>query len=90
MTQMQHMRFFCARVRPVQVHLGYDNGGTMTVTDLPPRDFVEKVIRLDRVLSFTEHYIYIECPGGVAQTWEYEGDLAGIKAVLSSAGILPG
>ena len=51
------------------------------------REFVEKVIRIDRILSFTETYIFIECPHETVQTWEYEGSLEDMKTRLRSAGI---
>lgn len=82
------MKFFSAFVRPTKVYHGYDNSMTMVVTDLPQQDFVEKLIRADRVLSFTETYIFIESPGGVAQTWEYKGNLAELKAKFEAAGLL--
>lgn len=80
--------FFSAFVRPTKVYHGYDETNTMVIEDLPSRDFVEKLIRVDRVLSFTEDYIFIECPGDVAQTWEYQGDLSSLKAKLEAAGLM--
>jgi hypothetical protein len=80
--------FFSAFVRPTKVYHGYDEANTMIIENLPPRDFVEKLIRVDRVLSFTEDYIFIDCPGDVAQTWEYQGDLASLKAKFAAAGLM--
>ncbi len=79
------MKFFTAFVRPTSIHHGYDEKNNLIVSSFPQREFVEKLIRVDRVLSITEEYIYIECPAGVAQTWEYKGTLAEIKAMFASA-----
>jgi len=62
----------------------------MIVDDNVRDDFVEKVIRLDRILSFTDKYIFIECPHNTVQTWEYEGSLEEIKAQLRGVGLLLG
>lgn len=88
MIEDQTLKFFSAFVRPTKVYHGYDETRTMVVTDLPTQNFVEKLIRADRVLSFTETYIFIECPGGVAQTWEYQGDLSELKSKFAAAGLL--
>ncbi len=84
------MKYISARVRPVKVYHGYDADRTNIIDELPPRDFVEKVIKIDRILSVTEDYIFIECPHNTVQTWEYEGSLSDIKAQLRTAGMLVG
>lgn len=84
------MKFITARVRPERVFHGYDDGKQAVINKLPNQDFVEKVIRVDRILSFTEDYIFIECPHGTAQTWEYEGNLDSIKTQLRAATMLVG
>lgn len=82
------MKYITARVRPEKVYLGYDENNEIVTEPLPNEDFVEKVIRLDRILSFTENYIFIECPHETVQTWEYEGSLEDIKARLRGAGMM--
>jgi hypothetical protein len=84
------MKYISARVRPVKVYHGYDADRRNIIDELPPRDFVEKVIKIDRILSVTEDYIFIECPHNTVQTWEYEGSLSDIKAQLRTAGMLVG
>jgi hypothetical protein len=84
------MSFITARVRPVKVYHGYDDQRQIIIDDLPARDFVEKVIKVDRILSFTEDYFFIECPHDTVQIWEYEGSLSVIKVQLQAAGMLLG
>jgi|HigsolmetaAR206D_1030411.scaffolds.fasta_scaffold25321_1 hypothetical protein len=84
------MKYISARVRPVKVYHGYTAERTSIIDELPPREFIEKVIRIDRILSITEDYIFIECPHDTAQTWEYEGNLSDIKTQLRAAGMLIG
>lgn len=80
--------YITARIRADKIYHGYDENHQMIVADHAPGDFAEKVIKLDRILSFTEKYIFIECPHNTVQTWEYEGSLDAIKAQLRDAGLL--
>ena len=82
------MKYITARVRPEKVYLGYDENDQIVTRPMPNTEFVEKVIRIDRILSFTENYIFIECPHETVQTWEYEGCLEDIKSRLRGAGML--
>lgn len=82
------MKYITARVRPEKVYLGYDEDNQIVTSQLSNKDFVEKVIRVDRILSFTENYIFIECPHDTVQTWEYEGSLEDIKSRLRGADLL--
>jgi hypothetical protein len=84
------MKYISARVRPVKVYHGYDSNRVSIIDEMPPREFVEKVIKIDRILSMTEDYIFIECPHNTVQTWEYEGSLSDIKTHLRTAGMLIG
>jgi hypothetical protein len=84
------MKYISARVRPIKVYHGYDTDRVNIIDELPPREFVEKVIKIDRILSMTEDYIFIECPHNTVQTWEYEGSLSDIKTQLRTAGMLIG
>jgi hypothetical protein len=84
------MRFITARVRPVKVYHGYDEQRQIIIDDLPTRDFVEMVIKVERILSFTDDYFFIECAHDTVQIWEYEGNLSGIKDQLQAAGMLLG
>lgn len=82
------MKYITARIRADRVFHGYDTDNKIVTSDLAKTEFVEKVIKLDRILSFTENYIFIECPHDTVQTWEYEGSLADMKKRLRSAGML--
>lgn len=82
------MKYITARVRPEKVFHGYDENNQIVTSKLPNKEFVEKVIRIDRILSFTENYIFIECPHETVQTWEYEGSLDDIKSHLRDADLL--
>lgn len=82
--------YITARIKAEKIYHGYDENRQVIIDDHPPRDFVEKVIKLDRILSFTERYIFIECPHNTVQTWEYEGSLDEIKTQLRDAGLLLG
>lgn len=82
------MKYIVARIRPRQVHLGYDQHGTLRTNKFEQRDFVEKVIKVDRILSFTEDHIFISCPHETVQVWDYEGDLAEFKDKLRAENLL--
>ena len=82
------MKFITARVRPDRVFHGYDADRNIVTSDLAKSEFVEKVIKIDRILSFTENYIFIECPHDTVQTWEYEGSLSDMKEQLRLANAL--
>ena len=82
------MKYITAHVRPERVYHGYNAERETVVDDLPNEEFVEKIIKIERILSFTEDHIFIECPHNTVQTWEYEGSLADIKSRLKAAGML--
>ncbi len=82
------MKYIVARIRPRHVHLGYDENGVLRTNAFEEREFVEKVIKIDRILSFTEDHIFIACPHETVQVWDYEGDLADIKAKLRAENLL--
>ena len=82
------MKYISARVRSERVFFGYDENKTLVTRPMPNSEFVEKVIRIDRILSFTDAYIFIECPHGTVQTWEYEGSIDDIKARLRNVGMM--
>lgn len=82
------MKYITARVCPDKVYHGYNSDHQPIIGNLPNDKFVEKVIKIDRILSFTEEYIFIECPHDTVQTWKYEGGLKEIKSRLRAAGVL--
>jgi hypothetical protein len=82
------MSYFSARVRPRSVHLGYDADGQLIVKKMENQQFIEKVIRIDRILSFAEDHFFVACPHDTVQVWDYEGDLTMVKQHLKAAGLL--
>ena len=79
------MPYISMSIRAVSVVRGYDGDKKLT-TELNAPTFKEKVIKLYRILSFTEDYIFIACPHDTVEFWEYEGTLADVKAKLHAAG----
>ncbi|WP_236758861.1 hypothetical protein, partial [Acinetobacter junii] len=45
------VKYISARIRPDRVFHGYDAERKLIVDKMPAQDFVEKVIKLDRILS---------------------------------------
>lgn len=82
------MAFIAVSIRATKVYHGYDSAKQLIIDELPVVPFVEKLIKVDRILSVTEDYIFIECPHDTVQTWEYEGSLANIMTKLNAAGAL--
>jgi hypothetical protein len=80
--------YIALKIRAKSVYHGYDEDGKLIIDPVPSADFVEKIIKLDRILSFTEDYIFIECPHDTVQTWEYEGSIDDIQGKLTSIGAL--
>ena len=80
--------FITLRIKAKSVYHGYTQEGKLIIEPVGSTDFVEKIIKMDRILSFTEDYIFIECPHNTVQTWEYEGSLADIKSKLTSISAL--
>ena len=82
------MKFITLRVRPNKTIHGYDDKNQPITEEVHEDGFVEKVIAVDRVLSFTEDTLYITIPHGRVQTWDYEGSLESVKSQLAEAGLL--
>ena len=82
------MTYFTARIRARSVHLGYDEHGDLITRDFNKTEFVEKVIKIDRILSFTDDHLFVACPHDTDQVWDYEGDLSTVKEHLKSANLL--
>jgi uncharacterized protein YcgI (DUF1989 family) len=84
----EDMTYFTARIRARTVHIGYDQNGDLITRDLNKTEFVEKVIKLDRILSFTDDHLFVACPHNTVQVWDYEGDLKTVKEQLSLRNLL--
>jgi hypothetical protein len=82
------MTYFTARIRARSLRIGYDENGDIIAKDLNKKDFVEKVIKLDRILSFTDDHLFVACPHNTVEVWEYEGDLKMVKERLRGKDLL--
>lgn len=82
------MKYFTAKIKARAVHIGYDADGEIIKRELNRTQFVEKVIKLDRILSFTDDHLFVACPHDTVEVWEYEGDLTSVKAHLREQGML--
>jgi hypothetical protein len=80
--------FIALKIKAKDVYHGYDEEGKLVIEPVGSAGFVEKIIKISRILSFTEDYIFLECPHETVQTWEYEGSLADIKSKLASVDLL--
>lgn len=74
--------YFTAKIRAKAVHIRYNENGELLKRELLNNDFVEKVIKLDRILSFTEDYLFVQCPHDTVEIWEYQGGLKEVKEKL--------
>ncbi|MDF1585906.1 hypothetical protein [Marinimicrococcus flavescens] len=82
------MRYFTARIKARAVHIGYNADGELIRRELNRTEYVEKVIRLDRILSFTDDHLFVACPHDTVEVWDYEGDLTAVKKHLREQGLL--
>ncbi|MGL4813430.1 MAG: hypothetical protein ACRCXM_16795 [Beijerinckiaceae bacterium] len=80
--------FISLKIKAKSVYHGYDESRNLIIDPVPATGFVEKIIKIDRILSFTEDYIFLECPHNTVQTWEYEGSIEDIKEKLKSINML--
>ncbi len=82
--------YISLRVRPTRVIHGYDSENKPVTEDLEGNPVVEKLIALDRILSFTDKEVFITVPHGRVQVWAYEDSLDSVKTRLATAGLLVG
>ncbi|RRH76223.1 hypothetical protein [Falsigemmobacter faecalis] len=80
--------YFTARIRCRAILIGYDAEGNRISRDPGKEDFVEKVIKLDRILSFTEDHLFVACPHDTVEVWDYEGGLETVKKYLTARDLL--
>ncbi|WP_343315396.1 hypothetical protein AAIB41_18405 [Brucella sp. BE17] len=81
------MAYITAEIRASKVYHGYDEARKAVVDDLDVGVFVKKLIKVSRILSVTEDYIFIECPHNTVQTWEYKGTLEDLRLKLLQVGV---
>jgi len=82
------MRFISLRVRNAILMHGYGADNQQVVEHFQDEAFVEKLIAIDRIQSVSEQYLLVNSSHGRVMYWEYEGDLAAVKARLADAGLL--
>ncbi|MAU48575.1 MAG: hypothetical protein CMP09_27980 [Yangia sp.] len=82
------MSYFTARIRARTIMIGYDAEGNRIKIPANKTEFVEKVIRLDRILSFTDDHLFVACPHDTVEVWDYEGDLSVVKEQLKAKSLL--
>lgn len=82
------MSYFTARIRARTIMIGYDAEGNRITIPANKTEFVEKVIRLDRILSFTDDHLFVACPHDTVEVWDYEGDLSIVKEQLKAKSLL--
>lgn len=84
------MKFIALRVRTAIVMHGYTDENQEIVEQFDDQPFVEKLIAVERIQSVSEQYLLVTSSHGRVMYWEYEGDLAAVKARLQAAGLVVG
>lgn len=82
------MKFIALRVRTAIVMHGYTDENQEIVEQFDDQPFVEKLIAVERIQSVSEQYLLVTSSHGRVMYWEYEGDLAAVKARLQAAGLV--
>lgn len=82
------MKFIALRVRTAIVMHGYTEENQEIVEQFDDQPFVEKLIAVERIQSVSEQYLLVTSSHGRVMYWEYEGDLAAVKARLQAAGLV--
>lgn len=80
--------YFTARIRARTIIIGYDAEGNRITRPANKAEYVEKVIKLDRILSFTDDHLFVACPHDTVEVWDYEGDLSDVKQFLLERNLL--
>lgn len=84
------MKFISLRVRNALVMHGYADDNSEIVEEVKDQQFMEKLIAVERIQSVSENYLLVTSSHGRVLYWEYEGDLASVKARLAAAGLVVG
>ena len=82
------MKFISLRVRNALVMHGYADDNSEIVEEVRDQQFMEKLIAVERIQSVSENYLLVTSSHGRVLYWEYEGDLASVKARLAAAGLV--
>jgi hypothetical protein len=82
------MSFISLKVRAAFIVHGYDEHNREVIEQVSDPDFVEKLVRIERIQSISEKYVLVTASDGRLAYWEYAEDFAVLKARLKSAGLL--
>ncbi|MDN6860543.1 hypothetical protein QO207_28465 [Pseudomonas sp. CAN2814] len=82
------MSFISLKVRAAFIVHGYDEHNREVIEQVSDPDFVEKLVRIERIQSISEKYVLVTASDGRLAYWEYAEDFAALKARLKAAGLL--
>jgi len=82
------MSFISLKVRAAFIMHGYDEQNREVIEQVSDPDFVEKLVRIERIQSISEKYVLVTASDGRLAYWEYDEEFADLKARLVAAGLL--
>lgn len=82
------MSFIRLKVRAAFVVHGYDEQNRELIEQVNEPEFVEKLVRVERIQSVSERYVLVSSSHGRVAYWEYDGGFAALGARLEAAGLL--
>lgn len=82
------MSFIRLKVRAAFVVHGYDEQNRELIEQVNEPEFVEKLVRVERIQSVSEKYVLVLSSHGRVAYWEYDGGFAALSARLEAAGLL--
>lgn len=82
------MSFISLKVRAAFVVHGYDEQNREVIEQQADPDFVEKLVRVERIQSISEKYVLVTASHGRLAYWEYAEEFVSLKARLQAAGLL--
>ncbi|MBB4862764.1 hypothetical protein HNP46_001608 [Pseudomonas nitritireducens] len=82
------MSFISLKVRAAFIVHGYDEQNREVIEQVSDPDFVEKLVRIERIQSISEKYVLVTAGEGRLAYWEYAEEFAALKARLKAAGLL--
>lgn len=81
------MKFIEIEVRTKYVVHGYDLSNREIEEDVSEKEFVKKLVSVDRIQSISEQYILVTSSHDRVMYWEYKGTMQKIKEKLSANGL---
>jgi hypothetical protein len=82
------MQFVRLMVRTAFVVHGYDADNHEVIEQVDETEYVEKLVRTDRIQSVSERYVLVTSSQGRMAYWEYDEELASLRTRLEGAGLL--